>query len=574
MFPEGYKETFLSGHSGPFDPFVDLGDAVGDIAIHIGTGDFDSLADPEIWLRLAAAALNADGVLRDLGFNAIHDAIGFDPEEMVLDAAGDVIGVDLAGYRYSNAEILQFMVDQSGLVDPDGWGPVRWNDRMTHVYFDGVEGACDGAWVRLWERTANDDRYNGSIYITPDMDPSLALEAHHWDDEVSMYQVNFAPLPPPPPIPRPSTFETLGQSTLPTGFAIEADVTINWSNPWNNIITIGDPEYGNQAAFRLQAGEEGQWYIAIGDGADFNGEYFGGHWKFGTPFKLQVTYDHHSTHTSVYENGERVLTYSPVPVPSGMTGTVILGSEGAGSSFNAQVSGFQIIPPSTFETLGPSTLPTDFAIEADVTINTSDPWNNIITIGDSEYGNQAAFRLQAGEEGQWYIAIGDGADFNGEYFPGNWTFGMPFKLQVTYDHYSTHTSVYENGERVFTFSPVPVPSGMTGTVVLGSDGAGPNFNAQVSGFQFMPLSTFQTLGPSTLPIDFAIEADVTINWSDPWNNIITIGDPEYNNQAAFRLQAGEEGQWYIAIGDGADFNFEYFEGHWEFGTPFSSMFLV
>ncbi|MBT6144547.1 MAG: hypothetical protein HOH74_03895 [Gemmatimonadetes bacterium] len=150
---------------------------------------------------------------------------------------------------------------------------------------------------------------------------------------------------PPRPEPRvlpPSTFETLGQSTLPTDFAIEADVTINWSESYNNIVTIGGPEYGNQAALRLQAGEQGQWYVAVGDGAAFNDQYFEGHWEFGTPFRLRVTYDHQSTHTSVYENGERVLTYSPVPVPSGMTGTVVLGANGAGPSFNAQVSDFQI----------------------------------------------------------------------------------------------------------------------------------------------------------------------------------------------------------------------------------------
>ncbi|MBT3344920.1 MAG: hypothetical protein HN404_18125, partial [Gemmatimonadetes bacterium] len=203
----------------------------------------------------------------------------------------------------------------------------------------------------------------------------------------------------------------------------------------------------------------------------------------GTPFRLRVTYDHQSTHTSVYENGVRVLTYSPVPVPSDMTGTVVLGTDGAGSSFNAQVSDFQMIPASTFETLGPSALPTDFAIEADVTINWSESWNNIITIGSPEYGNQAALRLQAGEEGKWYIAVGDGAAFNDQYFEGHWEFGTPFRLRVTYDHQSTHTSVYENGERVLTYSPVPVPSGMTGTVVLGANGAGPSFNAQVSDFQ-------------------------------------------------------------------------------------------
>ena len=83
--------------------------------------------------------------------------------------------------------------------------------------------------------------------------------------------------------------------------------------------------------------------MPVGDGADFSDEYFEGHWEFGTPFRLRVTYDHQSTHTSVYENGERVLTYSPVPVPSGMTGTVILGHDGAAAhGFNAQVSNFQM----------------------------------------------------------------------------------------------------------------------------------------------------------------------------------------------------------------------------------------
>ncbi|MBT3342109.1 MAG: hypothetical protein HN404_03835 [Gemmatimonadetes bacterium] len=369
----------------------------------------------------------------------------------------------------------------------------------------------------------------------------------------------------------PSTFEDLGQSELPTDFAIETDVTINASESFGRIFEIGFPEHGNAAPLRLQALDEGRWYISVGDGVNFSDEHFEGHWTFGTPFKLRVTYDHQSTHTSVYENGERVFTYSPVPVPSGKTGTVVLGGHGAAArGFNAQVTDFQIIPPSTFETLEPSTtLPTDFAIEADVTINWSESFGKIIEIGYPEHGNAAPLRLQALDEGRWYISVGDGVNSNDEHFEGHWTFGTPFKLRVTYDHQSTHTSVYENGERVFTYSPVPVPSGKTGTVVLGHDGAAAHgFNAQVSDFRMIPTSTFEDLGQSDLQANFTIEADVTINWSESFGKIIEIGYPEHGNAAPFRLQALHEGRWYIAVGDGVNFSDEFFEGHWTFGTPF------
>ncbi|MBT3342110.1 MAG: DUF5011 domain-containing protein [Gemmatimonadetes bacterium] len=177
---------------------------------------------------------------------------------------------------------------------------------------------------------------------------------------------------------RPSTFETPGESTLPTDFAIEADVNIDWSESGGSIIEIGFPDYGNQALLRLQAGKEGRWWISVGDGADASDEYFEGHWTFGTPFRLMVTYDHHRGHASVYENGERVLTYSPVPVPSGRSGTVVLGSDGAAArGFIAQVTDFQISALPWQEQF--NMLAADIGVGADGTVRIVSPTGQIFT---------------------------------------------------------------------------------------------------------------------------------------------------------------------------------------------------
>ncbi|MBT5875913.1 MAG: PASTA domain-containing protein, partial [Candidatus Latescibacteria bacterium] len=177
----------------------------------------------------------------------------------------------------------------------------------------------------------------------------------------------------------------------------------------------------------------------------------------------------YTTDTNLFDTIESTSPAGGEPLAPGSTVTYV---------------GLQYGFPSTFETLGPSTLPATFAIEADVTINASASWGRIFEIGYPEHSNQAPLRLQALDEGGWYIAVGDGVNFSDESFRGTWTFGTPFRLRVTYDHESTHTSVYENGERVFTYSPDPVPSGMIGTVVLGHDGAAAHgFNAQVTDFQ-------------------------------------------------------------------------------------------
>ncbi|MBT7067141.1 MAG: hypothetical protein HN919_12610 [Verrucomicrobia bacterium] len=90
----------------------------------------------------------------------------------------------------------------------------------------------------------------------------------------------------------------------------------------------------------------------------------------------------------------------------------------------------------------------------------------------------------------------------------------------------------------------------------------------------LPPSTFENLGPSTLPTDFAIEADVTINTANSWGRVFEIGYPEHANQAPLRLQALDEGGWYIAVGDGSSYSDESFRGKWTVGTPFSSLCLV
>lgn len=81
---------------------------------------------------------------------------------------------------------------------------------------------------------------------------------------------------------------------------------------------------------------------------------------------------------------------------------------------------------------GPFSLTPDFHLSAEVRVDASEQWNHLIEIGSHEYGWNGPLRFEVGNEGEWYVSVGDGAGFKELYQQGNWTYGEWTKVEVEY----------------------------------------------------------------------------------------------------------------------------------------------
>ena len=86
-----------------------------------------------------------------------------------------------------------------------------------------------------------------------------------------------------------STSSTVALGTLPASFTVSAEVRVGASSQWQHVIEFGGVEHGNDAPFRLEVGNEGQWYVAVGDGASFSAADIQGAWNYGSWTQITVT---------------------------------------------------------------------------------------------------------------------------------------------------------------------------------------------------------------------------------------------------------------------------------------------
>ena len=154
--------------------------------------------------------------------------------------------------------------------------------------------------------------------------------------------------------------QNLGQYTLPQDFSFEAEVRIDASNQWRHLVEVGGVEYVWNSPFRLEVGNEGEWYFCVGDGASYQEAYFSGAWRYGDWVKVLFTYVNGVG--KFYENG--VLLHEAafnknVAIP----GSLIVGSFQGDNRFfqgamkNGRIVAGELAPGSASG--GEDTLPVD-----------------------------------------------------------------------------------------------------------------------------------------------------------------------------------------------------------------------
>ena len=253
------------------------------------------------------------------------------------------------------------------------------------------------------------------------------------------------------------TSQTVGHFQLPGSFEVHAEIRVNESAQWNHVIEIGGLEHGFNAPLRLEVGDEGQWYVAVGDGASFAEADFAGNWRYGDWVKIAFRYD--GSVGSFYEyddqGGKNHLGDLQADLNvSQVAGTMILGSHQGGSRyfsgavrqmnvihltgdyagrFGLNMPGVVEFDGQTAYSLGSVTLPTQFYVTFDIRIDDSDEWDHVLEIGGLEHGFNAPLRLEVGDEGQWYVAVGDGASYLELETTGNWEYGQWRTVTFIYD---------------------------------------------------------------------------------------------------------------------------------------------
>ena len=159
------------------------------------------------------------------------------------------------------------------------------------------------------------------------------------DGAIFKEETYAAPLPAPPPapllpLPNPvtdpivfdgNTSATVALGTLPASFTVSAEVRIDASSQWQHVIELGGLEHGMTGApFRLEVGNEGQWYVAIGDGTSYAEATIPGAWTYGSWTPITVTYNQGVC--KLYENGQLLHTFTADKDVTLAEGSLILGS--------------------------------------------------------------------------------------------------------------------------------------------------------------------------------------------------------------------------------------------------------
>lgn len=293
----------------------------------------------------------------------------------------------------------------------------------------------------------------------------------------------------------PSRTHDQGPYILPQPFSITAEIRVDasssQSNDWEHIIEVGGREFGYNCPFRLEIGREGIWYVAVGDGQTSVGEEFQGNWNYNVWTRILITYANGTL--KFYENDQLIHQFVANKNVNAVQGSLIVGSyQGQDRFFNGElrngniVSGVSGSPSGTAtfnlppylqlpnfefngqfsETMGVYQFPQAFSLETEVRIDASNQWRHLIEVGGKEFGWNAPLRLETGNEGQWYLAVGDGASYVEAEFPGFWNYGDWTKILITY--FNGTIRFYEQGQLIQQFVANKNMGAVQGSLILGS----------------------------------------------------------------------------------------------------------
>ena len=120
----------------------------------------------------------------------------------------------------------------------------------------------------------------------------------------------------------------------------------------------------------------------------------------------------------------------------------------------------------TSHTIGVVTLPPSVSFSAEVRVDASDQWRHLIEVGGKEHGWNAPFRLEVGEEGQWYLSLGDGSDYREASAYGSWTYGQWIDVRFTYA--GGVARLFENGDQILELDAGMDITAVSGSTIVGS----------------------------------------------------------------------------------------------------------
>lgn len=277
-----------------------------------------------------------------------------------------------------------------------------------------------------------------------------------------------------------SRSENLGRYRLAESFRFAADIRIDASQRWKHWIELGGVEHGMNAPLRIETGNPGEWYVAMGDGQRFEAVEGQGSWVPGST--VRVVYEFSGGVGRLYENDQLIAElHSTLDVLS-PEGTLIMGSYAGRERFaqgeiRPEPLRLGLVPVvdyyvpeirldgATSRMEGGFVLPPVFTIIADVTVDRSDQWRHLLEIGTMQHSWNAALRLESGNAGEWYVAVGDGSQSAEVTGQGSWQPGSRVTVAVTYDN--GHGRLFENDRQIAEFHGPANLQGGAGRLIVG-----------------------------------------------------------------------------------------------------------
>lgn len=80
----------------------------------------------------------------------------------------------------------------------------------------------------------------------------------------------------------------------------------------------------------------------------------------------------------------------------------------------------------------------------------------------------APLRIEVGNEGEWYVSMGDGSSFTEQVFQGSWSYGDWVNFHFSFDGGSQTGSLFENGVHLGDIQVVSEGISLAGQLILGS----------------------------------------------------------------------------------------------------------
>ena len=128
-----------------------------------------------------------------------------------------------------------------------------------------------------------------------------------------------------------------GEYALPESFSFRAQLRIfpetdpRNREKWRHVIELGAPEYGWNCPFRLEVGDEGEWYVAVGDGTTYSDLTVNGGWTYNQDIYLLFAFENGVG--KLYQDGVLIgELYTNLDI-SGIPGTLLTGSHVASGRF-------------------------------------------------------------------------------------------------------------------------------------------------------------------------------------------------------------------------------------------------